>query len=62
MASSLRWVAEESDETFTGRLASHPKNVKGGRAHKHEVLTHVERGGVARSFMSMERESADRQE
>lgn len=39
----------ESDETYIGRRADVPKQ-KHGPAHKHVVLTLVERGGSARSF------------
>jgi len=38
----------EADETFIGRDKSKP--VRSGWAHKHAVLTLVERGGTARSF------------
>ena len=46
MGGAVKFI--DADETFTGRLAGKPKNVKGGWAHKNVVL--VERGGVARSF------------
>ena len=39
----------EADETYIGRRADVPKQ-KHGPAHKHVVLTLVERGGSARSF------------
>jgi transposase-like protein len=41
--------AVEADETFFGHVKGEPKR-HGGWAHKHVVLTLVERGGSARSF------------
>jgi transposase-like protein len=40
----------EIDETFIGRKKDAPKEVRGGVAHKHAVMTLVERGKGARSF------------
>ena len=39
----------EIDETYTGKKVEKPKNAR-GYAHKHAVLTLVQRGGSARSF------------